>query len=715
MKKYIVSILCLLTLTSAAIAQDSSQIDEKYNEYYRNGVTFYKAKNYTLAIKQFRNVLRRVPYDATVAKALISSYLARAEVLANEQNSYKSAVSDLKSALFYLKYWGVDIQAPELLSTAEVNLKRINRESTDPANIYKNAVNARRIGSFAEAGYDFTQLTGNTTYSNKAYEALGDIYKSFNNQNMAIENYRKILNTKNPHVYFKYALIMDEVNNQDAALEFYSLALQHGEKNPELIENLEFLWASRIMQNPNDPQGYINLGTVLQKKGNLLGAKAQYLKAKALSPNDKIVLYNLASLYSEMNTPKEAILIYDEILSKEPNNKDLLKYKAQAQAQLKDIKGAISTYKTIIQISPNTDDAKLAEAEIENLVRNNFKGQELIDYLTLEANSMPTNFVAQYNLAYELHKAGKYTDALAYYKRAMALNPKHKDIYVNMAQIYLNNKDTQNAKTTVNLGLSMLPTNQELLNLEKEIINEESNALYTLAGKYWSEKKYQDAIATYSKIPTQTPEIKSNIASCYFELKNYPKAIKIWEETLAENPNDTNILNAIASCYLEMKDTDSAYEYYKKILAVNPQDNSAKQAIDGIESANLNKKLDLAQELFQNKKYLEAHSALNEILAKDPQNIYANYYQGTIFEEEKKYNEAIESYKKVLAKDSTFSLAYYGLGTIYDTLENYNEAIKYYTQYVGSRAKEPQDDYLNFVKQRTSELDEYLKSTNNSK
>ena len=164
-----------------------------------------------------------------------------------------------------------------------------------------------------------------------------------------------------------------------------------------------------------------------------------------------------------------------------------------------------------------------------------------------------------------------------------------------------------------------------------------------------------------------------------------------------------------------MKDTDNAYEYYKKILAVNPQDNSAKQAIDGIESANLNKKLDLAQELFQNKKYLEAHSALNEILAKDPQNIYANYYQGTIFEEEKKYNEAIESYKKVLAKDSTFSLAYYGLGTIYDTLENYNEAIKYYTQYVGSRAKEPQDDYLNFVKQRTSELDEYLKSTNNPK
>ncbi|MBR1976896.1 tetratricopeptide repeat protein [bacterium] len=714
MKKYIVSTFCLLILTNAAIAQDSSYVDEKYNEFYRNGVTFYKAKSYTLAIKQFRNVLRRVPYDATVTKALVSSYLARAEMLANEQSSYKNAVSDLKSALFYLKYWGVDIQAPELLSTAEINLKRISRESTDPAHIYKNAVSARRIGSFAEAGYDFSQLTENPTYSARAHEALGDIYKSFNNQNKAIESYRKILNAKNPQVYFKYALIMDEVNNQDAALEFYSLALQHGEKNPELIENLEFLWTSRIAQNPNDPQGYINLGAVLQKKGDLQGAKTQYLKAKALNPNDKIVLYNLASLYSEMNTPKEAILIYDEILSKEPNNKDLIKYKAQAQAQLKDIRGAISSYKTIIQLAPNTDDAKLAQAEIENLVRNNFKGQELIDYLTLEANSNPTNFPAQYNLAYELHKAEKYTEALAYYKRAMTLNPKYKDIYINMAQIHLNNKDTQSAKTTVKLGLSMLPTNQELLNLEKDIINEESNALYALASKYWNEKKYQDAISTYSKIPTQTPEIKSNIASCYFELKSYPTAIEIWEELLAQKPNDTNILNAIASCYLEMKNPDGAHKYYQKILSINPQDTNAKQAIEGIESANLNKKLDLAQELFQNKKYLEAHATLNEILTKDPQNLYANYYQGTIFEEEKKYTEAIESYKKVLSQDNAFSLAYYGLGTIYDTLENYNEAIKYYTQYIQSRDKDPQDDYLNFVKQRAHELDEYLKNTNNT-
>ena len=70
-------------------------------------------------------------------------------------------------------------------------------------------------------------------------------------------------------------------------------------------------------------------------------------------------------------------------------------------------------------------------------------------------------------------------------------------------------------------------------------------------------------------------------------------------------------------------------------------------------------------------------------------------------------------YKKVIAKDNNFSLAYYGLGTIYDTLENYQEAIKYYTRYIQSRAQDSQDDYINFVKQRTGELDEYLKNTIN--
>ena len=105
------------------------------------------------------------------------------------------------------------------------------------------------------------------------------------------------LNPKNAKLHFLYGVMLDSAKNYEASMEQYNLALQYGDKSPELVEVLENKWTQNIVNNPTDAQGYINLGAIFQKQGNLEAARAQYQKAYQLNPNDEVIMYNLASLY----------------------------------------------------------------------------------------------------------------------------------------------------------------------------------------------------------------------------------------------------------------------------------------------------------------------------------------------------------------------------------------------------------------------------------
>ncbi len=108
-------------------AMDSDTLT-RFNEYYNNGVTLFKANKYSSAILEFKKVLRAKPYDNTVRNALITCYLARADYYINEQNEPKKAIIDFKNALFYMKYWG---ELPE----SQIGANVINQALTNLASL----------------------------------------------------------------------------------------------------------------------------------------------------------------------------------------------------------------------------------------------------------------------------------------------------------------------------------------------------------------------------------------------------------------------------------------------------------------------------------------------------------------------------------------------------------------------------------------------------
>ena len=710
---YFASFLLMTALINNTAAYSAeADIKERYNVYYNNAVTLFKEKKYTSAINEFKKVLRFVPYDTNVNNALYTAYLARAQYFQNTEKQPKKAINDLKSALFYMKYWsegnkGVDISK---ISQAEGDLNRLLKayENLGTDAKFTNAKNLRAQGEIAAAGYDFNKLKN--AGGKHAYDTafiLSDIYKSLNNQQMAIENIRTAVKLKpeNAMAHYKYALILDDIQNFDAANDEYSLAFKYSDNSPEVQTALKNLWSARVASNPKNAEALINLGALYQKQKQYDLARAQYVKAQDINPNDPVVLTNLASLYLETKNYQGALDIYDMMLSKNPNDIKPLFYKADAYRKLGDNTNALNEYKKVLKIQSDNIDAKNGIASIVS----NLSGEALASYLKEDALNNPYDYDKQFNYAYELHKNKNYADAIAFYKKAIAINPKMPEPYINIGQIYRLQNDTIKADAAISHGLSNIPNNKELLSMKKYIQTEEAGNLYNSAVKYFNAGDYKMALENYLKIKIQTPEVLYSIASCYFELDNNEKAIEYFKRVLEKTPNDTKAMYFVANSYVNLQNTPAAIEYLNKILSIEPNNQDAKTAIASLKQGVEGKDLDMAINFYEKKNYKECLTLLDKILVSNPKNAYAHYYKGVVLDDTKNPDGAIEEYKKAINSDGSFSLAYYMLAVALDTKEKYNEALPYYDKYLALKSTDgTEDDSTKYVKSRLKELKEYL-------
>ena len=709
LKKSASVLLFLLCLMQTPVFADNY---ERVNIYYNNGINYFKDKKYSSSILEFKKVLRQRPYDITVQNALATAYLARAQYYIDSEKAYKKAINDLRSALVYLKFWGntPDEDKLAVIKKAEDNLdylKRMYAPLKTAEQIDKEAKALRAQGELAASIYEYTNLYKSSVYNKTAYSNASDIYKSLNNEKMAIECIRNALSIKRDDgmLHFKYALILDDIGNEDAAMDEYSRALEYSDKNKELQDSLLNLWMARSVQDSTDSQALINLGAVLQKKNEFELAKAQYLKARQLNPNDPVVLINLASVYTALNDYDNAIKTYDEILLKNEGDLSARFYKAKLYEKKGDIAAAVNGYKEILSLKKDDSNAQNAL----NSLLSNLSGEQLGGYLLNEANNNSSNYDAQFKYAYEMHKNKAYAPAIEYYKKAIAINPGKPEPFINLAQIFIIQNDYEKAKNVCAHGLSIMPDNKDLLTIKSNIEKANANNLYAKGVELYNAGDYENALNHYLKIQYQTPEILIMIANCYYELKNNSKALEYYDKVLSADTENENAMLMIANIMISTDNEQSAREYLNKILTINPNNIEAKNTLNALNEGAEAKMLDSAIVMYENKDYENALSMLNKITSKNPKNAYAYYYKGAIYEQMKNSEGAIKEYKNSISSDPDFSLSYYMLAVLSDTKEDYKSAVSYYEKFIQLKAKEGvEDEYSTYAKTRCKELKDYL-------
>ena len=105
MKKLLMLFICVLLFQSNGFCQ--TVYDDNYveNPNYLQGNKYLQSSQYSSAINEFKKAIRVNPQDSNALIGLSNAYNMRAVYYNNTLKSVENAISDLKSALFYVKYY----------------------------------------------------------------------------------------------------------------------------------------------------------------------------------------------------------------------------------------------------------------------------------------------------------------------------------------------------------------------------------------------------------------------------------------------------------------------------------------------------------------------------------------------------------------------------------------------------------------------------------
>ena len=703
MKKSIITIAGILLLTQPVFAG--------FKEHYDLAQQYLANYQYSSAITEFKNALRINYLDNSARIGLINSYLARGAYFANTEKNYSKAADDYRSALFYLSYYPNSNSvknSSQAIVQVENNLSRclgaINFD-TSPQSRFNKAKQLRAEGNFAAAAYEFNQSLGDKSLVKDSFEQVGDIMKLMGNDPKSAEYYRKAVAVAPGDIDLRlsYAKTLDKLGTEDLAVEEYNYILTKSVDNKDVLYSLERIYKKKLDANPNDADTIANLGAILQKQNKFDEALSFYQKAESIDPSNINTRLNVGTLYQQKGDNKTALVAYDSVLVLHPDNVQANLYKAQCLSALGESKMAQNYFKKVLSLDPNNE---YAQNEMFTSAKATMTPAQFADYVKKNANGADvTNML--YSYALDLHKANKLDDAILLYKE-VAKSSDNPEVFVNLAIAQSQQKNYNEALATLKSAEAKFPNNSQLSDALKNIKAEAVGVQFDKAAEYFNNKDYQSAINEYAKIQPPTSDSMIGIASAYQNMGSNAKAIEYYQKAFELKPTDSDIAYYNGVLYAENENWGAAEEYLKKSIALNKNNQKATDYLQAIVEQNNTAMLNEAIGLYEAEKYDESLNLFNKILQTSPDNAYAYYYRGMIYDTKNKKLEAIADFKKALSLNaSDLEILNYLIAADYDSLGKYKDAYGYYQKYSASNA--PDDEYKQYSKARLEELKQYAK------
>ncbi len=178
---------------------------------------------------------------------------------------------------------------------------------------------------------------------------------------------------------------------------------------------------------------------------------------------------------------------------------------------------------------------------------------------------------------------GRYQEANDYYENSLIYLPKDSNYCDGMYYLHV---DCQN---------------MDIASFVAQYLSEFSN--YEIAEMLNGWGEYEEAIPYYESSRGETEEdVDLRIAYCYLYMGNVNKAVEIFEQLSAANPEKTDYLNALGSVYCDyLGDYDKALEYFDEALALNPAANgiAANRGIAYRKSGNYEAEAEVFADLYE--------------------------------------------------------------------------------------------------------------------
>ena len=253
--------------------------------------------------------------------------------------------------------------------------------------------------------------------------------------------------------------------------------------------------------------------------------------------------------------------------------------------------------------------------------------------------------------AYNLHRAGRLTEAVQLYGEVLRLQPLQFDALFLLGTAYSQTGRLEDAVQVLDAAVRVNPSSPD--------------ALYRRAYVLHRLDRFEEAILAYDALLAHTPRtaaVLNNRGAALSALGRHQEALHCYAEAIALEPRYADALNNRGNAYLLLNRYDEALASYDAALALNPN------YIDALANRGTT--------LMQMKRYPEAIASFHAVLTRDANRMDAVEQRGRALSELHLYAEALPDLEKAAAAGPDRPDLLYNRANAYSVLKRYEEAIR---------------------------------------
>lgn len=409
---------------------------------------------------------------------------------------------------------------------------------------------------FAQGEIDRARETfENITQKNKrfapAYFKLGQVLATEGFFDEALKEYAKGSQHQDysAQILYELAIIFDEKGNTDGAISIYQRVIE---------------------VDPTHANALFALGENLYASGDTTAAVQYYQQALSHTPSLKDTFYEtLEPYFAGLMTSDEARPFLEKAILVLPDDPRSSFYAGMLEADAGNVQKAIESYKKTVEII-EVSDPSLMQTE---LLLGDFNDVYL-------------------KLGELYHQQGDVETSVAYFKRALALNPELANRFIAQGQSAFEAGDYQEAIKSLNTHLLLFPedvgavyllgqsyeansdTDNALIFYKRTLTldSQQIDVLFKMVHIYRNREAHQQAIDTLQKIieiAPDTTKAHSLLALSYLTLEQSEAALSSFLATARLNPDDIFAHYHAAILFEQKDDTDNAIVHYEKTIGLD--------------------------------------------------------------------------------------------------------------------------------------------------
>ena len=583
--------LIIFNLGCLASPYQLTEADKKadVSRLINQGIKYHSSRNYPLAIQAFSDAYNIDNNNLEITSNLSITHNNYGKYLA-ERTDPKGAMANFRTALYY------DINNDIARKNLETQLqgKKVNPRDTTVRLL--EAEDERAQSNFFAALGELNEIN-KIQETPRAFLMIGKIYHVLSLRSIddkvdfmakSLKNLDKaqLLEPRNPEPIIAKGDIYVAKGKISRGIDYYKQAIELDPTNGAAQQALVNGWLAAIRVAPSIANNFVGLATAYQLQGNIDQAEKNYRRALQLEPTNQLAVDGIKAIENDKVQMELDLFLNRAIAFQKEGRYD----------------ESIDSYIKAVRLSPRNADihynvgtsfqAKKDWFQAEKAYRRALELDPNHKEATLALKALTddrkeTQISEAFDKAIALQQQGLLAEAIAIYLKVAEDKPTDDTLFYNLGTVYQGNGEFDKAKESFIRAATLKPEDQTYKDALAFIVNKKADQLLEKGVNAQTNGKYEEAIAFYLdllKINSGRADIWYNLGIAYQSIAKPDEALNAYTKAFEINPREQSDAIFFGALILEdKKNITKAMELYEKYIKVAPSGEYFMDARDRLE------------------------------------------------------------------------------------------------------------------------------------